>query len=120
MGHGFRNSHAITALFEMLDRDHDHRVTADETGFLDRWKFPKWLTAQPDEDAAKEFKQKLLVKHGWNAIKAWILGIDSDRSMCVTWDEFDKVCRAWHFAHGKNAVVWRTMDDNFSGWLAFR
>eukprot|EP00746_Dinoflagellata_sp_MGD_P135375 gnl/MRDRNA2_/MRDRNA2_69380_c0_seq1.p1 gnl/MRDRNA2_/MRDRNA2_69380_c0~~gnl/MRDRNA2_/MRDRNA2_69380_c0_seq1.p1 ORF type:complete len:608 (-),score=98.76 gnl/MRDRNA2_/MRDRNA2_69380_c0_seq1:528-2351(-) len=126
--HGFECTHAIACAFEMLDKDHDHRVTPDEMGFLDRWKFPKWLTAQPDGEGATEFKQKLLAKYEGNSIKAWSLGIDLDHSMRVTWEEFDKVCSAWHsaqcsawhFAQGNRAAVWRAMDDNFSGWLAYR
>eukprot|EP00746_Dinoflagellata_sp_MGD_P131614 gnl/MRDRNA2_/MRDRNA2_65376_c0_seq2.p1 gnl/MRDRNA2_/MRDRNA2_65376_c0~~gnl/MRDRNA2_/MRDRNA2_65376_c0_seq2.p1 ORF type:complete len:585 (+),score=108.34 gnl/MRDRNA2_/MRDRNA2_65376_c0_seq2:259-1755(+) len=118
--HGFKCQRAIACVFEMLDVDLDRKVTAEEMEFLDRWKCPAWLKAEPDDVAAEEFKARLLKKYGGNSIKAWHVVLDTNQSMRVDWDEFARACSELHYDRKKVAAVWRSIDANLSGCISLR
>lgn len=117
---GLRSCHAHACLFEMLDLNDDRKIQSDELAFLDKWKCPGFLKVAPDFEAAKQFKAELLAENQGNPIKAWLLSIDVDRNMCVSWDEFEKVCEGRQLGKEKWDSVWRAYDNNLSGWLSLR
>lgn len=113
--------HAAKTLFLILDADDSGTLSELEVAVIDQWKYPPWLTALPDHDGARAFKQYLLRKHGDNPIRAWRKALDKNSTMRVSWDIFEAYCRHTNFLpKDRLAGVWKSLDDNMSGWLSLR
>lgn len=113
-------SSSVHALFNMIDVDHDEKISINEIRFLDTWPCPAWLTVQPDVDAARHFEHTLLSKYKNNSILTWRLALDLDGNMRVSWDEFEKAVATHRDKKIGNLSkrlpgIWRVFDENLSG-----
>lgn len=106
------------ALFLGLDNHNKRYITGDDLKFLDEWRCPTYLTADPCEEAAKKFKATLLNYYS-SYLKAWRLLLDRDGSNSVGWEEFESAARRIRF-RGNLAGAWRSFDDDISGTISLK
>lgn len=117
--HNMPNPHAAKTLFLILDTDNSHSLSQKEVSVIDLWRYPPWLTAVPDHDGAKAFKEYLLKKYSNNPIRAWRKALDKQSCMRVSWDAFEAYCRQSACMPKQHLPsIWRSLDDNMSGWLS--
>lgn len=105
-------------LFNGLDRDGSRVLTEDEFLFLDQWKPQPYLLANPNPQAANEFKALVLDRYN-NYLKAWRHLIDQDSTNRCNWDEFQEACSALRFS-GDSAGAWRALDADLSGYITLQ
>eukprot|EP00746_Dinoflagellata_sp_MGD_P000297 gnl/MRDRNA2_/MRDRNA2_100525_c0_seq1.p1 gnl/MRDRNA2_/MRDRNA2_100525_c0~~gnl/MRDRNA2_/MRDRNA2_100525_c0_seq1.p1 ORF type:complete len:726 (+),score=122.91 gnl/MRDRNA2_/MRDRNA2_100525_c0_seq1:241-2418(+) len=118
--HGFESPEPLGHLFQLLDLDKDQYITVVELGFLINWRFDPWMKVDPDDEAAREFKNRLMVKYRDNSLIAWNLGLDLNNAMRVSWDEFQTAGGKQGIDTLKLARIWRSFDQNQGGWLSFK
>jgi Ca2+-binding EF-hand superfamily protein len=119
--HDLPTPQAAKTLFLLLDNDDSHTLSELEVAVIDQWRYPPWLTAMPDHNGAQAFKQYLLRRHNDNPIRAWRKALDKHSTMRVSWDVFEAYCRSTNCIHkDRLAGVWKSLDDNMSGWLSLR
>jgi len=111
------------ALFQALDVQGHKSVMEEDLLFLDRWKPPLYLLAEPNAQAAEDIKALLLQTYK-NFLKAWKHCLDLDSSNRVNWEEFKAACKR-HPPKGisyQGDVVgaWRHLDDDLSGYITLR
>eukprot|EP00746_Dinoflagellata_sp_MGD_P058853 gnl/MRDRNA2_/MRDRNA2_251447_c0_seq1.p1 gnl/MRDRNA2_/MRDRNA2_251447_c0~~gnl/MRDRNA2_/MRDRNA2_251447_c0_seq1.p1 ORF type:complete len:360 (-),score=75.88 gnl/MRDRNA2_/MRDRNA2_251447_c0_seq1:179-1183(-) len=116
--YGFANPRAAKTLFRLLDHDESGTLSAHEVLAIDKWKYPPWLTADPDHEAATAFKQMLMKKFEQNPIRAWRRVLDKKAVMRVSWDTFEIAGRSYGMSRDNLAKIWKALDDNMSGWLS--
>jgi len=89
-------------------------ISQSDLEWLEAWKScPPWISAEPDEEAAQQFREVLLRECG-TPLNAWRTVLDTDDSNFVTWDEFKDGCKKIGFK-GNMGGVWRHFDDDISG-----
>ncbi|CAK9093287.1 Probable cysteine protease RD21B [Durusdinium trenchii] len=66
--------------------------------FLDHWRPPAYLVAEPNQAAADHIRSMLITKYG-HYLKAWRTLLDKDSSNVCNWDEFNNAMRYLKF-HG--------------------
>lgn len=119
-------------LFVMLDDDRDQghigQITQSELEFLDGWRCPPYLWADPDFDAKHQFWKHLM---SWNKdcpLIAWRKSLDQDCDYKVCYSEFYKYCakRMRSGVFGSNPSiglvnrVYVTFDPFRSGYISLR
>lgn len=114
--HGFTKVNK--ALFLGLDNRNNRYITEQDLKFLDEWRCPSYLTAEPREEAAKQFRATLLNYYP-SYLKAWRLLLDRDGSNSVGWEEFEIAAKRIRFK-GDIAGAWRSFDDDISGTISLR
>eukprot|EP00746_Dinoflagellata_sp_MGD_P013357 gnl/MRDRNA2_/MRDRNA2_128836_c0_seq1.p1 gnl/MRDRNA2_/MRDRNA2_128836_c0~~gnl/MRDRNA2_/MRDRNA2_128836_c0_seq1.p1 ORF type:complete len:554 (-),score=104.52 gnl/MRDRNA2_/MRDRNA2_128836_c0_seq1:12-1673(-) len=117
--HGFQTE-GVICLFEMLDLDRDHRIKLEELEFLDKWTPLPFLMAESNFEEAEKFKVELLNAYQGNSIKAWCAELDKNKTMRVSWEEFDAACRHEHIPKELRPHVFRALDTDLSGWISLR
>lgn len=119
--YGLPSTWVVKTLFDLLDADKNGTLSEREVYVIDRWKYPPWITADPDYELTKAFKERLLKKYDRNPIRAWRLALDKKGNMRVNWDAFEHCCRQRH-GLAKEVVpgLWKSLDDNMSGTLSLR
>jgi len=118
---GFTNQRALRHTFDLIDKDGAGSAVKAEVALLDKWEFPEWLTAKPDERAAEICKSKLVTKCQGNPLAAW-RQLDRNGNMRVAWNEFRQACRKLLTQEDCEVLpaVWRALDEDLSGWLSLR
>jgi Ca2+-binding EF-hand superfamily protein len=87
---------SIQTLFDAMDdRSSGGKpvITSDEVRFIDSWKCPEYLMAEPDDAARAAFQEALVARHGRNHILAWRRALDKDGNMRLSFSEFTDACR---------------------------
>lgn len=117
---GFSRMDSLKILYQMMDADKTGYVTIDEMAFLDKWKPPLFLMVDPDPKVTNEFKRQICENFDGSRLRAWCCALDVDRSMKVTWDEYEKACGKFAacVTDKQAAAAWRDMDDDLSGWIS--
>lgn len=118
---GYTNEESLNNTYDLIDKDGDGSVVRTEVAHLDKWEFPEWLIAKPDEKAADACKTKLLLKCNGNALLAW-RHMNRGGSMRVSWNDFKFACRRLLSAEDCQQLpaAWRVLDNDLSGWLSLR
>eukprot|EP00933_Yihiella_yeosuensis_P065395 TRINITY_DN69170_c0_g1_i1.p1 TRINITY_DN69170_c0_g1~~TRINITY_DN69170_c0_g1_i1.p1 ORF type:complete len:423 (-),score=82.90 TRINITY_DN69170_c0_g1_i1:107-1195(-) len=88
----------------------------EDLQFLDIWKPPGWLVAEPNYDEAAKLKKLMLDKYG-HYLRAWRMVMDKDNSNTCNWNEFCAAMRSMKF-HGDIAGAWLAIDDDVSGAIS--
>lgn len=119
MSLGFSLKESSTRMKDMarwLDWEGKKCVSIDDLLFLDTWRAPAHLVAQPDDDAAVELKKKLKEKYG-HSLRAWRTVLDKDNSNSCNWSEFTAALKQMRF-QGNVAGAWLSLDSDFSGGIS--
>lgn len=118
---GFQNEAAIRDVFEIVDRNSDETISSSDTQVLDKWDFPEWLTAVPDEIAAEGVKELLIELCDGHVLRTW-RHFDRQATLRIAWHEFRQACRKLLPPEEleKLPSVWRAWDDDLSGWLTLQ
>ena len=74
-------------IFSLLDWTQSGKLTFKELRFLDSWRAPGWLCAEPDAEAAGDFRDLLVATYG-HVLRGWREGLDRSGSGTCTWKEF--------------------------------
>ncbi|CAJ1353569.1 unnamed protein product [Effrenium voratum] len=98
-----------------LDWEEKKTITLDDLLFLDIWKPPAYLVAEPNPEAAVEIRRLLHEKHG-HPLRAWRL-MDKDNSNTCNWYEFLSAVKAVSF-EGDAAGAWMALDEDLSGAIS--
>mmetsp|Transcript_30010 Transcript_30010/g.65531 ORF Transcript_30010/g.65531 Transcript_30010/m.65531 type:complete len:712 (+) Transcript_30010:46-2181(+) len=115
-------------LFDLLCRQGQLYVKAENLAFLEHWNPPAYLACESDDRGLKVLKDSLSKAYD-NMLRAWTKELDQDKSMRVSWEEFKIFCRRWAKSkpseglpetEAQIAAVWRSLDDDCSGWIALR
>jgi len=124
-----RLKESIRMLFLLVDDPSDYSsrgtLTVDEIIFLDVWQCPVYLQEKADLPGRMMLQNALLERNGFNALAAWRLELDKDKSMRVNFQEFTTACTrlarqgvaAANPAHGVPAV-YCAFDKDRSGWFS--
>lgn len=102
-------------IFLWLDWEDKKYITENDVVFMDDWKPPEWLMAQPNKDAADEMK-RLLMRRYKHLLKAWRIALDRDNSNRCSWHEFQEGAKRIHFS-GDIAGAWLYFDEDLSGYI---
>jgi len=86
--------------------------------WLDKWRAPEWLFAEPDPVAWDEFKG-LLVAQYKHPLRAWRMCLDTDNSNRISWSEFLAASKKVRF-DGNTGAAWRVLDGDASGVITMR
>jgi Ca2+-binding EF-hand superfamily protein len=106
------------SLLLWLDWQDKKCLHEEDFSFLDHWRPPAWLVAQPSPKAAEEFKRHLLHKYG-HFLKAWRGCLDKDSSNNCNWHEFQEAARLVKFT-GDVAGAWLCFDEDLSGSISLK
>jgi len=93
-------------------------LTEEDLSFLDVWRPPAWLFAQPNVEAKDAFCEALLKKHG-HFIKGWRAVMDVDSSNTCNWQEFVEAAKKLDF-QGDVPGAWVAFDQDLSGYIQLR
>jgi hypothetical protein len=108
----------VKTLALWLDWQDKKYLIEEDFEFLDTWKPPAWLIAQPNPRAASDFKKTLLNKYG-HYLKAWRCCLDKDNSNACNWHEFQEASRHLKFS-GDIAGAWLDFDQDLSGYITLK
>jgi len=108
----------LKTLAAWLDWHGKKYIEEDDLRFLDGWRTPPWLVAQPNPEAAEQFRRHLKHKYG-HYLRAWRTVMDRDGSNCCNWHEFVDAAKQMKF-HGDVAGAWLAMDDDLSGFVSIK
>lgn len=108
----------LKTLAVWLDWEDKKFLVEDDFSFLDNWRTPAWLIAEPNPAAAKDFKAHLLHKYG-HYLRAWRGCLDKDNSNCCNWHEFQEACRHLRW-NGDVAGAWLAFDEDLSRHITLK
>lgn len=103
----------LQELAHWLDWQGKKHLSFIDIEFLDHWRPPAYLIAEPNQEAADQIRSLLLSKYG-HFLKAWRTLLDKDSSNVCNWDEFQNAMRALKF-HGDVGGAWLALDKDLSG-----
>lgn len=83
---------------------------------LDTWRPPDWLIAEPNHEAAEEFKSALLAKYG-HYVRAWRCCMDKDNTNSCNWHDFNEAAKRIKYK-GDIAGAWVAFDSDISGYIS--
>merc|ERR1712207_121760 len=86
--------------------------------WLDKWRVPPFLEAEPDHAALEELKALVLRLFG-HLLKGWRCAFDTKDSNCVSWTEFATACRKLKFTNNVPGV-WAALDADMSGMVTMK
>lgn len=115
---GVKNPEERSLLFTSLDLLGCSMITLDDLEWLDRWRAPEYLSAEPDDAAWAELKD-LLLQNYKQPLKAWRTCLDKDNSNRISWSEFYDACKQVGFV-GNTGGAWRALDSDLSGYITMR
>lgn len=109
---------ARSTLLSSLDAYGCSLIVREDLEWLDRWKYPEWLCAEPDPEAWAEIRGSLLrIYH--HPLRAWRALLDKDSSNQISWLEFREACKKINF-DGNIGGAWRQLDTDLSGTISMR
>lgn len=119
----------IKRLFDLLQRRAGGIMTMEDITFLEKWHPPLYLLCKPDADSFEVLKKELEDKC-WSLLRVWLKFLDRKRDMRVNWEDW---CATLPKLQGSSsgsssiaitekqlAMIWRTLDEDCSGWIALR
>lgn len=117
-------------LFDLLCRFNSGAIYLKDLQFLHKWTPPIYLFSTGDQLGLDNLLGSLRELHQDNMLRAWFKSMDTDQTMRVSWTKFNLACaripRQGRFANllpktdKEIAAVWRTLDEDCSGWIALR
>lgn len=123
----------VHTLFVMLDdggrKEDIGEITESELEFLERWKCPPYLWAEPDFDAKRQFLKQLLLRNKESPLIAWRKALDKDGNMKVSYGEFYLACvkliRSGAMADNRNNFelvnrLYVSFDPHRCGYISLR
>jgi len=113
---GFQQN--LRSLFQWLDWQNKKYLTSDDLACLDSWRPSAWLTAEPNPEAAKDFKAAVQKKCK-HMVKAWRALLDRDNSNRVNWHEFEDAAKRLHWRWDVPGA-WLAFDEDQSGYITLR
>lgn len=114
---GFDDRH-IKTIVHWLDWKGRNALVHEDLHFLDIWKPPAWLVAEPNYEEAERLKKVMCEKYG-HYLRAWRLVMDKDKTNTCDWNEFVAAARQMKF-HGDIAGAWLAIDEDVSGSISLR
>lgn len=114
---GFDDRH-IKTIVHWLDWKAKKALVHEDLHFLDIWKPPAWLVAEPNYEEADRLRKVMCEKYG-HYLRAWRLIMDKDNSNTCNWNEFVAATRQMKF-HGDIAGAWLAIDEDVSGAISLR
>jgi len=120
----------VHVVFVMLDDGnfaHSRgEIVEQELEFLDRWKCPPYLWAEPDFAAQKHFRKNILASYFNNPLVAWRKALDKDAEFKVSYANFIKSSSRFVKPVGRTGVseqinkIYITYDPCRSGFISLR
>eukprot|EP00930_Biecheleria_cincta_P060386 TRINITY_DN46047_c0_g1_i1.p1 TRINITY_DN46047_c0_g1~~TRINITY_DN46047_c0_g1_i1.p1 ORF type:complete len:800 (-),score=131.96 TRINITY_DN46047_c0_g1_i1:233-2632(-) len=117
-------------LFDLICRFNCGAISLKDLQFLHKWSPPLYLFSKGDQLMLDNLLGALKELHQDNMLRAWFKSMDTDQTMRVSWTKFNIACakipRQGRFANllpktdKEVAAVWRTLDEDCSGWIALR
>eukprot|EP00928_Gymnodinium_smaydae_P039133 TRINITY_DN26803_c0_g1_i1.p1 TRINITY_DN26803_c0_g1~~TRINITY_DN26803_c0_g1_i1.p1 ORF type:complete len:737 (-),score=154.55 TRINITY_DN26803_c0_g1_i1:148-2256(-) len=93
-------------------------VQRSDLEWLDKWRPPEWLCAEPDPGALEDLRNIVTRVFG-HPLRAWRALFDRDDSNSVSWNEFFAACQELGFP-GNVGGAWRALDTDLSGHITMR
>jgi len=113
-------AHCLKLLFNSLDVRGCGILRYQDITFLQKWDPPRWMLVSPDADVTQKFRMHLMRVYG-TFIGAWRRCFDRDGSNRVSWQEFfNGALESRYPEMEKVPTIWRTLDDDLSGWISLR
>lgn len=106
----------LSELTRWLDWQEKKAITLEDLLFMDLWKPPAYLVAQPNPVAAEDIRQMLKDKYG-HPLRAWRQAMDKDNSNTCNWYEFLAASRSLNFT-ADVAGAWLHFDKDLSGAIS--
>eukprot|EP00931_Biecheleriopsis_adriatica_P022248 TRINITY_DN14351_c0_g2_i1.p1 TRINITY_DN14351_c0_g2~~TRINITY_DN14351_c0_g2_i1.p1 ORF type:complete len:803 (-),score=174.13 TRINITY_DN14351_c0_g2_i1:52-2460(-) len=99
-----------------LDWQCKKALTLEDIEFLDGWKPPAYLIAEPNPQAAEDIRKMMKDKYG-HYLRAWRTVMDKDNSNTCNWYEFVAAMKHLRF-YGDVAGAWLAFDSDLSGAIS--
>mmetsp|Transcript_25591 Transcript_25591/g.41024 ORF Transcript_25591/g.41024 Transcript_25591/m.41024 type:complete len:711 (-) Transcript_25591:109-2241(-) len=93
-------------------------ISCSDLEWLDKWRMPEWLCAEPDESAWEDLRN-LILQHYKHPLKAWRLLLDTDNSNNVSWLEFKEACERIKF-NGNIGGAWRALNKRLASSISMK
>lgn len=107
--------HERSLVFSSLDSYGCGLIMRSDLEWLDKWKPPEWLHAEPDPEAWSNLKG-LLIRIYRYPIHAWRRLLDRDSCGKVSWEDFKAACSKLRF-RARVAGCWRAIDTDLVGFI---
>lgn len=114
----FNDSNARQLLLESLDMYGCKFLSRSDLEWLDTWRMPEWLCAEPDPTAWEDLRM-LIMQHYKHPLKAWRLLLDTDNSNNVSWIEFQEACQRIRFK-GNIGGAWRALNERLASSISMK
>jgi len=115
---GANNASTRSLVFGALDIANCGLITLADLQWLDRWRPPEWVYAEPDPEALKELREILAEAYG-HPLRAWRCILDKDDSNHLDYNEFLAACKQIRFG-GNPASAWRALDTDILGRVSMK
>mmetsp|Transcript_26112 Transcript_26112/g.81439 ORF Transcript_26112/g.81439 Transcript_26112/m.81439 type:complete len:853 (-) Transcript_26112:226-2784(-) len=102
-------------VFSSLDIYGCGLIMRSDLEWLDKWKHPEWLHAEPDQEGWSNLKG-LLIRIYKHPLHAWRRLFDRDNCGQISWPDFKGACTKLRF-RGKIAECWRALDTTLNGFI---
>lgn len=124
---GFNGS--LDVLFQLFQDEDPRLVSLEEMRMLNRWQVPLFIVHEADPEELRSWKSQLIEAYDDEPLRAWVQGLDVERSMYICWRDFEKAYIKLARNPGRGSVAlsreriaraWRAMDVNLDGWVSLR
>jgi len=106
----------LKELAHWLDWQPKKVITIEDVQFLDFWKPPAYLVAEPNEEAANAIRKVMKDKYT-HSLRAWRAVMDKDNSNTCNWNEFLSAMKYLKYTSDV-AGAWLALDHDLSGAIS--
>jgi Ca2+-binding EF-hand superfamily protein len=114
----FNDQGARQLLLSSLDIYGCSFISCSDLEWLDKWRMPEWLCAEPDYTAWEELRA-MIMHYYKHPLKAWRLLLDTDNSNNVSWLEFKEACERIRFK-GNIGGAWRALNERLASSISMK
>jgi len=93
-------------------------ISRSDLEWLDKWRMPEWLFAEPDWQAWEELRARIMHEYK-HPLRAWRQLLDTDNSNCVSWLEFKEACERVRFK-GNLGGAWRALNVDLGSSISMK
>lgn len=114
----FNDPGARQLLLSSLDLYGCNFISFSDLEWLDKWRMPEWLCAEPDASAWEELRA-MIMHYYKHPLKAWRMLLDTDNSNNVSWIEFKEACERIKFK-GNIGGAWRALNERLASSISMK
>lgn len=114
----FNDAPARKMLLASLDLYGCSFISCSDLDWLDKWRMPEWLCAEPDWEAWENLHARIMHEYK-HPLRAWRQLLDTDNSNNVSWVEFKEACQTVRFK-GNLGGAWRALNERLASSISMK